>query len=139
MSTAHSAASIAFEITSASNVDTTCAPLHVDAPNAAPLPASPGRRLIADWKQSGTRNSIAATRLRRNALAHNTKRSVPDDPKSNSRAKATIRPGEEPVPQTSSTPEVELKQIGPYRLLQLIGEGGMGMVYQAEQREPVRR
>jgi serine/threonine protein kinase len=30
-------------------------------------------------------------------------------------------------------------RIGPYKLLQQIGEGGMGMVYMAEQEEPVRR
>jgi serine/threonine protein kinase/tetratricopeptide (TPR) repeat protein len=30
-------------------------------------------------------------------------------------------------------------QIGPYKLLQPIGEGGMGTVYLAEQQEPVRR
>src|SRR5262249_60776148 len=29
--------------------------------------------------------------------------------------------------------------IGPYKLMELIGEGGMGLVFVAEQRTPVRR
>jgi serine/threonine protein kinase/tetratricopeptide (TPR) repeat protein len=39
------------------------------------------------------------------------------------------------VPFTESPGAV----IGPYKLLQQIGEGGMGVVYMAEQEEPVRR
>ena len=39
----------------------------------------------------------------------------------------------------SSPSEKAGDQIGPYRLLQQIGEGGFGVVYMAEQTEPVRR
>ena len=38
-----------------------------------------------------------------------------------------------PIPEGPGT------RIGPYRLLQQIGEGGMGVVYMAEQESPVRR
>lgn len=38
-----------------------------------------------------------------------------------------------------SHPEKSGTHVGPYKLLQQIGEGGMGVVYMAEQTEPVKR
>jgi WD40 repeat protein/serine/threonine protein kinase len=43
------------------------------------------------------------------------------------------------APSASDTPGAAGMQIGPYKLLQLIGEGGMGAVWMAEQDQPVRR
>ena len=45
------------------------------------------------------------------------------------------------LPRTMDEPTTERPGtvIGPYKLLQQIGEGGMGVVFMAEQTEPVRR
>lgn len=44
-----------------------------------------------------------------------------------------------PLRITEASPAPEETQVGPYKLLERIGEGGFGEVYMAEQTEPVRR
>ncbi len=60
----------------------------------------------------------------------------------------TIQSASDEVPATGAMPASAVAQpagffegqtVGNYKLLQLIGEGGMGTVYMAEQFEPVRR
>ncbi|MEM8668487.1 MAG: WD40 repeat domain-containing serine/threonine-protein kinase [Planctomycetota bacterium] len=56
-----------------------------------------------------------------------------------------IEPGSVGSPSVSEVTEEQktihepTREVGPYRLLQTIGEGGFGTVYMAEQTEPVRR
>ncbi len=51
-----------------------------------------------------------------------------------------VPPGaEQNFSESSTVPEITDQQIGRYKLLKKIGEGGCGGVYLAEQQEPVRR
>ncbi len=55
------------------------------------------------------------------------------------KARAEVEGGEVARADVSSSIEQPGDAIGRYKLLQLIGEGGFGTVYMAEQKEPVRR
>ena len=68
---------------------------------------------------------------------------LPEQPGS-SAAQAALADAAETLAPHSGPPQLELTEkpgdrIGRYKLLQKIGEGGCGVVYMAEQEEPVRR
>ena len=42
-------------------------------------------------------------------------------------------------PRPARPSGVPTEPVGPYRLVEVIGEGGMGVVYRAEQTQPIRR
>ncbi len=64
-----------------------------------------------------------------------------EEPNPDDRATHAIGPDRAPTGISAPRPIAEGlgTRIGPYKLLQKIGEGGMGVVYMAEQEQPVRR
>lgn len=104
----------------------------------AVLEVDPARReaFIAD--RCGADASLAQeVRALLNALQHAD--GYLDNPTAPTSARAVASPAVLQDPSESLEPSLVGTSVGPFRLMELLGEGGFGLVYLGEQREPLRR
>ncbi len=65
--------------------------------------------------------------------------SLPTEPPSNDLPAHSATTPLDLLPGAPASYYTDVKSVGPYHLLETIGEGGMGVVYKAEQRAPIKR
>ena len=103
-----------------------------DLPRGAGAAQRPSDRAGLPGRGLRRRRGAAGTRSRACLRAHDQRR------RASSSHRRPDRPGRS-IHRTRPAARAPGTVIGPYKLLEQIGEGGMGVVYMAEQTEPVRR
>jgi WD40 repeat protein/serine/threonine protein kinase len=92
----------------------------------------PVDRWTAYVQEAAGGDATVAAQVQRLLQAHLSDRALATEAVGSVAAKVALPSAEQIVQQIGS-------QIGPYKLLEQIGEGGMGLVYMAEQQRPLRR